>query len=322
MIIIKNDKKGRIIMSKKITAVLLSILMIISSMGIVSFAACKTEKPFENSEFYTIGDYTIHYREFEVENEKGQIFLLHGFGLSTYTFEFIIKELNAMGYTCVAADIPSFGYSSRETFDTDFMSREELMYSLMTSLNDDSWILAGHSMGGGVALNMATIYESEGRIESLILFCPAAMNGMPQMPVNSLGSILMATAFEIFFRIGTLFRFPFVSLLDMSVVDDEFCEGYDIDQIRKPLQTKGTGRSISISSSHATATDFEAVAKLEMPSLLFTAEFDNVVTDTSDIANALGATGKLTSYEVAGGGHMAHENKAAEMAGVIDEFLS
>lgn len=306
---------------KKITAILLSVLMIISAVGMISFAAGEAEKPFENSEFYTMGDYSIHYRQFPVDNAKGQIFMIHGFGLSTYTFEFIIPELNAMGYTCVAADVPSFGYSTRETFETDFKSREELMYSLMTSLNDDSWILSGHSMGGGIALNMATIYEDEGKIESLVLFCPAAMNGMPQTSINGLGSRLMATAYEIFFQIGTLFKFPFVYLLDISVVDDEFCEGYDVDQIRKPLRIKGTGRSISVSTSHATVTDFEAVAELEIPSLLFTAEFDNVVTDTSDIANALGATGKLTSYEVKGGGHMAHENKAAEMAGVMGEFL-
>lgn len=308
-------------MTKKITAVILSVLMLISVFGVASFAADEADKPFENSEFYEIGDYSIHYRQFPVDNAKGQIFMIHGFGLSTYTFEFIIAELNAMGYTCVAADVPSFGYSTREDFSTKQMAREELMYSLMTSLSDESWILAGHSMGGGIALNMATLYEDEGRIDSLVLFCPAAMNGIPAFAKDMMSSTLMATACEVFFRIGTRFTFPFKMLLDMSVVDEEFCKDYDLSKISDPLKLKGTGRSIAISSANAMETDFDAVAKLEIPSLLFTAEKDMVVTDMTDIRTSLEATGKLTHYEVIGGGHMAHENRAAEMAGVIGEFL-
>lgn len=307
---------------KKITAILLCVLMIVSAFGMTSFAAGEADKPFANSEFYEIGDYSIHYRQFPVDNAKGQIFMIHGFGLSTYTFEFIIPELNAMGYSCVAADVPSFGYSTREDFSTNqIISREELMYSLMTSLNDESWILAGHSMGGGIALNMATLYKDSDKIDSLVLFCPAAMNGIPAFAKDMMKSTLVATACEVFFRIGTRFTFPFKMLLDMSVVDEEFCKDYDLSKISDPLKLKGTGRSIAISSASAMETDFSAVAKLEIPSLLFTAEKDMVVTDMTDIRTSLEATGKLTHYEVKGGGHMAHENKAAEMAGVIGEFL-
>ena len=308
-------------MMKKITAILLSVLMVISAFGIISFAADEADKPFENSEFFEIGDYSIHYRQFPVDNAKGQIFMIHGFGLSTYTFEFIIPELNKMGYSCVAADIPSFGYSTREDFSTKQISREELMYSLMTSLNDDSWILAGHSMGGGVALNMATLYEADETIESLVLFCPAAMNGIPVFAKDMMKSTVMATACEVFFHIGTRFTFPFRMLLEMSVMDEEFCKDYDLSKISDPLKIKGTGRSIAVSSANAMETDFSAVAELEIPSLLFTAEKDMVVTDMTDIRTALEATGKLTQYEVIGGGHMAHENRAAEMAEVIGEFL-
>ena len=308
-------------MMKKITAILLSVLMIVSAFGMISFAAGEADKPFANSEFYEIGDYSIHYRQFPVDNAKGQIFMIHGFGLSTYTFEFIIPELNAMGYSCVAADVPSFGYSTREDFSTNQISREELMYSLMTSLNDESWILAGHSMGGGIALNMATLYKDSDKIDSLVLFCPAAMNGIPAFAKDMMKSTLVATACEVFFRIGTRFTFPFKMLLDMSVVDEEFCKDYDLSKISDPLKLKGTGRSIAISSASAMETDFAAVAGLEIPSLLFTAEKDMVVTDMTDIRTSLEATGMLTQYEVMGGGHMAHENKAAEMAGVIGEFL-
>lgn len=306
---------------KKLISIFLAVIMIITATGLISLAATEQDKPFENSEYFTIGDYQIHYRKFEVDNAKGQVFLIHGFGLSTYSFENMILQLNNAGYSCVAADIPSFGYSTRETFDMELMSREDLMFSLMTSLNDDDWILAGHSMGGGIALNMATMFKDSGKISSLILFCPATMNGIPGFAKDMMASSTVATACEIFFRIGTRFNSIFKLMLLFSVNDSDFCENYDIIKISQPLQIKGTGKSICVSSAHANETDFSTVSQLEIPTLLFTAENDNVVTDTSDIYNSLEKTGKLTYYEVKGGGHMAHENKAPEMAEVIVEFL-
>lgn len=306
---------------KKLTSILLAVILLITATGLISLAANDPNKPFENSEYFTIGDYQIHYRQFEVDNAKGQIFLIHGFGLSTYSFENMIFQLNDAGYSCVAADIPSFGYSTRETCDMELMSREDLMFSLMTSLNDDDWILVGHSMGGGIALNMATMFKGSKKISSLILFCPATMNGIPDFAKNMMASTAVATACETFFRIGTKFNSIFKLMLLFSVNDNDFCVNYDISKISRPLQIKGTGKSICISSSHANETDFSAVSQLEIPTLLFTAENDNVVTNTSDIYNSLEKTGKLTYYEVKDGGHMAHENKAPEMAEVIVEFL-
>ena len=59
---------------KKLLSVLLSLVMILS-LAQISFAADDTEAslPFQNSEFYTVGDYTLHYRVFEPENIKNQI---------------------------------------------------------------------------------------------------------------------------------------------------------------------------------------------------------------------------------------------------------
>ena len=64
--------------------------------------------------------------------------------------------LTADGYECVAADLPDFGYSTREAPGIQVIEREELIISLMNELApDEEWILAGHSMGGGVAVNIA-----------------------------------------------------------------------------------------------------------------------------------------------------------------------
>ena len=66
---------------KKLTALVLSVLMVFA-MAIPAFAAYET--PFQDSLFFEYEEYSIHYRVFEAENEKGQIFMIHGFALSSY----------------------------------------------------------------------------------------------------------------------------------------------------------------------------------------------------------------------------------------------
>lgn len=50
------------------------------------------EKPFDNSAFFDYKDYRIHYRTFPAENEKGQIFMIHGFALSSYCFVMLAEK--------------------------------------------------------------------------------------------------------------------------------------------------------------------------------------------------------------------------------------
>ena len=72
---------------KKTLSFILALVMILTA---VPFAfAVNTEKPFDNSLFYEVNDdYTLHYRTYEAKGQqKNQILLIHGFCLSTATFE-------------------------------------------------------------------------------------------------------------------------------------------------------------------------------------------------------------------------------------------
>ena len=82
-------------------------------------------QPCEDSAFFDHESYHIHYRVFPAENAKDQIFMIHGFALSSYCFVALAEELVKAGYTCVLADLPDFGYSTRETQDTVKLPREE-----------------------------------------------------------------------------------------------------------------------------------------------------------------------------------------------------
>ena len=65
---------------KKVLSIILSILLVFSLTGVAFAAEAETALPFENSSFFEVGDYTLHYRTYPAKTaEKGQILLLHGF---------------------------------------------------------------------------------------------------------------------------------------------------------------------------------------------------------------------------------------------------
>ena len=133
---------------KKIIAVLLAVLMAFSvSASALAADTEDTSKPFENSEFFTSGDYTLHYRTYEPLVAVKQVMLLHGFGLSTASFEGLAEEYVKKGFRVVLVDLPNFGYSSRENAKTNIVEREELVSALIDELGG-KWVLGGHSMGG------------------------------------------------------------------------------------------------------------------------------------------------------------------------------
>ncbi|MGN1195266.1 MAG: alpha/beta fold hydrolase [Acutalibacteraceae bacterium] len=290
---------------KKILSVFLSLILVFSLTSVAFAAETETELPFENSSFFEIGDYTLHYRTYPAETqEKGQIMLLHGFGLSSVSFEGLAAEYAENGYRVVTVDLPNFGYSSRETKKTELVDREELVFALMQSLGGE-WILGGHSMGGGIAINIAN--EHPESISALFLFAPqtSAEIDFPLSLVVTSPAVL--SIFEVLIALGS--RIPSVirKLVEMSFSDAEYAGQYDVSKIAKPLQIKGTGRGIAIMASHARATDLEKFSSLSVPVVIVTAENDKIA--MADNLNAIISAAPETAGTVtfSEGGHMMME---------------
>ena len=142
---------------KKIISIICVIAVIFSSLTVFSFAGNEDFKPYDDSRFFEYGDYEIHYRVVPAEGEmKGRIMMLHGFLCSTYAWRNMAEILSEEGYECVMAEI--------------------LITELMKSIAPmDEWIIAGHSMGGGVAVNIAI----NNPVKNLLLYCPAPQSEFP-----------------------------------------------------------------------------------------------------------------------------------------------
>ncbi len=304
---------------KKTVKFLSLFLCFVMMFSLASFAADTEEKPFENSEFFEYGDYTVHYRRFFPEGEtKGRIIMLHGFVCSTYSWNNMAAQMQSKGYECLLIDLPGFGYTTREDENTNFVPRETLVKELAETIAPMSeWIVAGHSMGGGVSMNIATQNPD---IKALLLFCPAPINEMPAamegFMTGKFMSGLMNTITPVITKLTPLVR---VALL-MASMDCEFTKNYDLSGITVPMALPKTGGNLFRTSFTATVTDFEKVKELQMPILLVNATKDLILTGTmkKQIAENLNYT---ELYEV-DTGHFCIENRSEELAAVTEKFLN
>lgn len=290
---------------KKALSLILSVLMIFS-LTTVAFAAVETtEKPFENSNFYTDGEYTLHYRTYKPTGiAKNRILLIHGFCLSTASLEGIAEEYMKAGYEVVTLDAPNFGYSSRETTETVLRPREEVIYSLVKSLGG-KWIVGGHSMGGGIALNLAAMYPET--FTGLVLFAPQTNSEVSGIMKTLISSVIMRTMYTVILKIALMLPPVVRMLVEQSFSDSEYAKTYDLKRITAPLSVDGTGAGIAIMASHVTATDFDAVAALDIPAVVITGTDDRVAVEENltQIITALGED--VVTYECEKGGHMMME---------------
>jgi 2-hydroxy-6-oxonona-2,4-dienedioate hydrolase len=148
-------------MWKKILLALLFIVVVLPYLLPSENDRKIAEKPFENSEFVTVDDVSLHYRIWPNAEAKGNILLIHGLGGSTFSFRNNAEVLSQAGYNVVAVDLPAFGYSDRKrNINHSQNNRARLLWLMIDEIEKNNgftqdWILTGHSMGASTTIAMA-----------------------------------------------------------------------------------------------------------------------------------------------------------------------
>lgn len=304
-------------MLKKFSAIILSIVMLMA-MAVPAFAADSNALPYENSRFFTYGDYELHYRYTQHEGiYKGRIMFIHGFGQSSYSWENMAAEMSAKGYDCYCVDLPNFGYSTRENPDMELIAREVLVEKLMLSIAPEyTWTLAGHSMGGAVAINVAQSVN----VQKLMLFCAAPvadMGDMSSMTSSPLMSGMVNFVFKYLTKIDLLMRLVVL----MATANPEYTKNYNLEGVTAPLQLEGTGEGLCTLMQTQRPTDLEGAADIRCPVLIVNASKDMIINDSmkKQISDAFP---DAEHYLVEGGGHICIEDRAQELSGVAYDFLN
>jgi pimeloyl-ACP methyl ester carboxylesterase len=107
-----------------------------------------------------------------IESGKGKLSLvfLHYFGGSSITWEQVTDELNE-DFHCIAIDLPGFGASQSSDDKLSVSDIRESVVEVIESLQLENYVLIGHSMGGKIALSLAS-HKSFG-LKKLLLFAPS-----------------------------------------------------------------------------------------------------------------------------------------------------
>ncbi len=228
--------------------------------------------PYANSEYFTFGDYKLHYRiDRPKGKEKGKLFMIHGFGCDTTFFNEMVEEYLKKGMRCVRVDLPDFGYSTREIKGINYVPRVEMLEALMAELdkieNDsEKWIIVGHSMGGSVTLELAD--RNRDAYKALLLYAPLFMSDIPK-PVGKLFmakwmGAMMDTALKYVMPYDTLVRIVLLA----ATMSPRYMAKYDCSLAANPLKLKDTGKGLCYMSAKASHPAYEDMNKINAPVLL------------------------------------------------------
>jgi len=94
------------------------------------------------------------------------LLLIHGLGGTRETWRHVIDSLSAT-HTVIAPDLPGHGESNAPAGDYSLGAHAAALRDLMVVLGYSSTSVAGHSLGGGIALQFA--YQFPSRIRRLLL---------------------------------------------------------------------------------------------------------------------------------------------------------
>ncbi len=152
---------------------MLTILLIVICIfvGLIWFTA-KMDSSIESS-FRPSGKLTpveggiIHWQK---QGNGSSLVLIHGLLGNSNNFNELAKTL-AQRYTVYSVDRPGSGFSSRyKNTSASFEQQSKMLLEWMEKEGIEKASIAGHSMGGGIALRMAI--DAPNVIESVSLLCP------------------------------------------------------------------------------------------------------------------------------------------------------
>lgn len=98
------------------------------------------------------------------------IVFVHGLGSYAPAWKKNFEALKFQ-YRCIAIDLPGYGHSSKGDYSGHMVFYAEVIQQMLEALDIDQVILAGHSMGGQIAITTALLYPE--KVSHLILIAPA-----------------------------------------------------------------------------------------------------------------------------------------------------
>ena len=225
----------------------------------------------------------IHFRD-EGRSESPVIVLLHGFNGSLFNFERLVPLL-AKDFRLISIDLPGFGVTgaipSANYTTESFM---DTVTRLTNQLGIEKFLIAGNSMGGGVAWRYTL--ENPTKVEGLILLASSGVGSKEDVkkfeerennpPI--VWRLMNSTLFKKFLNYYTP-KFFATEGLKRSVYDQKFADADHANQFHDLVLLQGSRNAILSMTMGGRRQMYgpESLSKITSPTLVIHGEEDNII---------------------------------------------
>lgn len=199
--------------------------------------------------YIMIADVNYHYREYPGTGRD--IFLLHGFASSTYTWDKVIPYLTGKGYHVWDLDMKGFGWSDKpEDAKYDTVTLMQEVNKWMEAMGLKKVVFAGNSLGGAIAVFMALEHPEK---TDLLILIDSAGYPIDKPFVIKMAKIPLAREItKLFFGRWFVER----TLKEVMFNDDKITE----EQIDAYFKRISTENALDAQVAIARSIDFEAMS--------------------------------------------------------------
>jgi pimeloyl-ACP methyl ester carboxylesterase len=254
--------------------------------------------------FYYVGKTTLP--DVVPDCSKGRkLLLLHAAGSNAHSWHYQYEHLGN-AHSPVAPDLPGHGRSSGVEGLRTIQDYADFSAAFLDALKIDSAVVAGRSMGGAVAMDLALRHPK--RVQALVLIATAAKFNIPKERIDGWHAVTMG-------RTGQPFTNDGYSPKTIAEHPEVIREGWG-EQIRTDPRVRWTDM---VGCSQVDLR--EQIARIDKPTLIL-AGADDVVTPPPD-AEFLKERIRGARLEViADASHNVTTEKPGEVNAAIEKFLA
>ncbi|HKK80132.1 MAG TPA: alpha/beta fold hydrolase [Phaeodactylibacter sp.] len=128
------------------------------------------------------------------QGEGQPIIFIHGLGSYAPAWKNNIEGLQE-NFRCIALDLPGYGKSSKGKYEASMTYYATIVKNFMQALGLEKAVLAGHSMGGQIAMTTALAYPN--MVERLVLVAPAGFERFHKGEKEWFRQVLTPTAVKL-----------------------------------------------------------------------------------------------------------------------------
>jgi pimeloyl-ACP methyl ester carboxylesterase len=273
----------------------------------------------------------LFYYDYGPQSTSGKpiLILIHGLGDEADTWRHIIKPLGEAGYRVLAPDLPGFGRSATNKRSSVALHRDAVL-SLAEAVSENQeqdFVLIGSSMGATIA-EAAALVSNRIRALSLLDGCsPMESSGGSSQILLSALPVYGSRRYRSFRKYQdrawlSLFSY-YADLQKLSDEDKNFLRTRVVERVNSVSQERGYLSTLrSLIFHNLRSAYYKQIGSWPGKIALIWGEKDNIM----PVSNAgffikLRGTNTTELFSIHGAGHLPHQEKPAETADVILQFL-